>query len=297
MKYSRSTKLHVKGWKKILLGECVFWALLLLSFIAIDYSVDSSNGELFSFRRPQMLLFLVGILPIHLFFLKKYNRIHALMNGVAGATYGKINTNYALLKHMFFTRILVFVLLSMAQPSIGKEKVEGTIKSLELVICLDVSNSMNVMDMDGSESRLTASKRAMNDLINHLTGEKIGVCVFAGSSFVQLPLTSDYDAAKLFIEDVTTTLISQQGTNISSAIETAEEMFSPVKGGKAILLITDGEDHDGNALEKVRSLEDQKIELHVLGVGSATGGPLLKDGERPELGFRTSEKEPYCYPR
>jgi len=276
-------------WKKILIAELVFWGILLLSCTFIDYSVGNSNGELFVFRKPEILWLLLGIIPIHFIYLRKAKRISALTEGMSRLMYRPHNLKFKLLSHLFFTRVIVFLVLALAQPSIGKEKVEGTIKSLELVVCLDVSNSMDVKDMDEDESRLNASKRAMNDLINHLSGEKIGVCVFAGASFVQLPLTTDYDAAKLFIEEVNTNLISQQGTNISSALETVEKMFSPVKGGKAILLITDGEDHDGNAIESVHSLVDKAIELHVLGVGSKKGGPLQVDAQRPELGYRKSK--------
>jgi Ca-activated chloride channel family protein len=278
------------GWKKIAVAEVVFWGILFLFYTITDYSVDKSNGEFFVFRKPEMLFFLITIIPIHFLFLRKSRRISALTRGTSDSMYRPNNFKLKLLGHMLFTRAIVFILLALAQPSIGKEKVTGTIKSLELVVCLDVSNSMDVKDMDGSESRLTASKRAMNDLINRLSGEKIGVCVFAGTSFVQLPLTNDYEAAKLFIEEVNTNLISQQGTNISSALGTAEKMFSPVTGGKAILLITDGEDHDGSAIESVRSLSDKLIELHVLGVGSKKGGPLLVDARRPELGYRKSDK-------
>lgn len=280
-----------KWWKNILLAEFIFWGILLLSYTFIDYSVDKSNSELFVFRKPEILFLLLGIIPIHLIYLRKASRISDLTEGISRSMYRQpYDYKLKLLGHMFFTRVIAFLVLALAQPSIGKEKVAGTIKSLELVVCLDVSNSMNVKDMDGTESRLGACKRAMNDLINHLSGEKIGVCVFAGASFVQLPLTTDYEAAKLFSGEINTNLISQQGTNISNALETAEKMFSLVNGGKAILLITDGEDHDGNAIKSVHSLVDRTIELHVLGVGSKNGGALLVDAQRPELGYRKSDK-------
>ncbi len=272
-----------------MLAEIVFWGILFSFYLFIDYSVDKSKDELFLFRKSEMLFFLLGIIAVHSFFIRKASRLSSIRKGGAHSMFRPININQKLLALFFFTRTIIFILLALAQPSIGKEKVAGTIKSLELVVCLDVSNSMDVKDMEGSESRLAASKRALTDLINHLSGEKIGVCVFAGSSFVQLPLTNDYEAAKLFIEEVNTNLISQQGTNISSALETAKKMFSPVKGGKAILLITDGEDHDGNAIKSVYSLTEHAIELHTLGVGSKKGGPLLLDAQRPELGYRKSD--------
>jgi Ca-activated chloride channel family protein len=289
MKIRESVTNISNSWKKIAIGEIVFWALLFIMYAVIDYSVDYSKGEFFVFRKPSMLFFLLGIIPLHVLFLRKAQHIASFNLGGSKSIYRPNFSKIKWLQHLLFTRVIVFILLALAQPSIGKEKVEGTIKSLELVVCLDVSNSMNVRDMDGNESRLTASKRSMNDLINRLSGEKIGVCVFAGASLVQLPLTNDYEAAKLFIEEVSTDLISRQGTNITSALETAKKMFSPVKGGKAILLITDGEDHDGKAVESVISLAKNTIELHTLGVGSRKGGPLLVDAKRPELGYRKSE--------
>jgi Ca-activated chloride channel family protein len=290
MNFNQTNIGHSLWWKKLLFGELLFWGILTTTYLIIDYSVDNSNGEMLIFRKPLFLLLLTSILPLHWFYLKKIKRISTQSIGNKASMYRSNSTSRKLLGHIFFTRVIIFLVLALAQPSIGKEKVVGTTKSLELVVCLDVSNSMNVKDMEGSESRMTASKRALNDLINHLSGEKIGLCVFAGASFVQLPLTSDYEAAKLFIEDINTDLISQQGTNISSAISTATTMFSPTETGKAVLLITDGEDHDGNALESVRSLKENYIELHVLGIGSKEGGPLQVDALRPELGYRKDKK-------
>ena len=105
---------------------------------------------------------------------------------------------------------------------------------------------MNTKDISKTESRLDISKKAMVQLINSLNGEKLGICVFANEAYVQLPLTRDYHAAKLFIEDIQTSLIQNQGTDISEAFLVSKNMFAKTHTNKGILLVTDGENHEGN---------------------------------------------------
>jgi Ca-activated chloride channel family protein len=174
----------------------------------------------------------------------------------------------------------------MAQPAFGKKKSKGTKETLELVVCVDVSNSMNVKDIADDASRLDITKRALNQLVNQLHGERLGICIFANSAFVQLPLTQDYGAAKLFLEEIETNMISDQGTNINAALETAGKMFSEDRTAKGIIIITDGENHEENPAAVFQELKEKKITTIILGIGTQKGGLVPKDPLRPELGFK-----------
>ncbi len=176
--------------------------------------------------------------------------------------------HYFLLRSTFF-----FIVLAMAQPVSGSRKVNGSKRVLDLVICLDISNSMNTKDMgNGSVSRLTAAKQAIGELLNQLKGERIAVVVFANDAYTQLPLTMDYGAAKLFVPDIETSMITDQGTNIGMALKVAQEQFKDTESGKAILVITDGEDHEDLWKKQLAELKRKHVELAYLGLGSAKGG-------------------------
>jgi Ca-activated chloride channel homolog len=176
--------------------------------------------------------------------------------------------HYFLLRSTYF-----FIILAMAQPVAGSRKVNGSKRVLDLVICLDISNSMNTKDMGGNQtSRLTAGKQAIGELLNQLRGERIAVVVFANNAYTQLPLTMDYGAAKLFIPDIETSMISDQGTNIGRALEVAQEQFKDTESGKAILVITDGEDHEALWKKQLEELKKKNVELAYLGLGSSKGG-------------------------
>ncbi len=176
--------------------------------------------------------------------------------------------HYFLLRTTYF-----FIILAMAQPVAGSRKVNGSKRVLDLVICLDISNSMNTKDMGGNQSsRLTAAKQSIGELLNQLKGERIAVVVFANNAYTQLPLTMDYGAAKLFVPDIETSMISDQGTNIGRALEVAREQFKDTESGKAILVITDGEDHEALWKNQVEELKKKNVELAYLGLGSSKGG-------------------------
>lgn len=196
------------------------------------------------------------------------------------------------LKEAFFPYFLIrcallFILLAMAQPVAGSKKIKGNKKVLDLVICLDISNSMNTVDMSGNQaSRLTAAKHAINELLNKLTGERISVVIFANDAYVQLPLTLDYGAAKLFIPDIESSMISDQGTNIGSALEIAQTQFKDAEAGQAILVITDGEDHADLWKKQIADLATKNITLSYLGLGSEKGGLIPEDPNNPKLGYK-----------
>jgi len=238
-----------------------------------------------------LLLLMIPVLGIFIFNLLRTNRLASnATTRVAKSYLRPVSSMSAFLKFFFFRNALVLLIIAISQPVFGTKKVKGTSESLELVIALDISNSMNTRDISPDMSRLDISKRAIIQLINNLHGEKIGIALFANNAFVHLPITSDYGAAKLFIEDIETDMISSQGTNIAMALNISSRMFSKQKTTKGIILITDGEDHEGSLDAAVKQLKEKKLQLSILGIGTKQGGLIPKNPYRPNLGYKTDAR-------
>lgn len=178
-----------------------------------------------------------------------------------------------ILKFILLMVALALLIVMLARPQMGakisKEKRQG----IETIIALDISNSMLAQDVE--PSRLEKSKMLVENLVDHFYNDKIGLIVFAGDAFVQLPITSDYISAKMFLQNAEPSLIQQQGTDIGEAIRLAMHSFSQNdKTGKAIVVITDGEDHEGDAEAMAKEAEKNGIHVFILGVGSKQGAPI-----------------------
>lgn len=168
---------------------------------------------------------------------------------------------------------LALTIVLMARPQFGTKAEKVKRSGVEVIIALDISNSMMAEDI--TPSRLQKAKMVVSKLVDELDQDKVGMIVFAGDAFTQLPITSDYVSAKMFLETTTPELITRQGTAIGAAVDLAARSFTPQKGvGKAIVLITDGENHEEGALEAVKAAEKKGIVVHVLGVGSLDGSPI-----------------------
>ena len=192
-------------------------------------------------------------------------------------------------KYFWLRNTLFFMAFALAQPIFGAGKVTSTGRNAEILIALDISNSMNVRDINPTESRLSIAKRSLIQLINSLRGEKIGICVFAGNAYVQLPLTGDYDAAKMYVNEIETDMVSQQGTNIGEALLNSARMYSKAKNAKLLLLVTDGENHEGGIDESLKILKDNQVQLAILGLGTKQGGYVPNDPYKPEFGYKILE--------
>lgn len=274
----------------IVVWEVLFW-LIFGAIINSSKLLTKDAHSFFSFQEPHQLQWLWLILPIALIFLYnsyKTTQIPLFSGSKVKTTILKTNSSTkSFLSYFFFRNALVFLIIALAQPAFGKKKVAGTIQSMELVICLDVSNSMNTKDIDRNYSRLAIAKRSINELINKLSGEKIGISIFANDAFTQLPLTLDYYGAKLFVNEIETNMMTNQGTNIKSALENAYSMFTENdKMSKAVVLITDGENHETDPSSILKQYQEKNIQLAVLGIGTRTGGLVPEDPERPEKGFK-----------
>ena len=182
-------------------------------------------------------------------------------------------------KFIILQLALALVILVLARPQMGTKVSHEKRNGIEAIICLDISNSMLAEDVQ--PSRLRKSKMLVENLVDHFSSDKIGLIVFAGDAFVQLPITTDYVSAKMFLHQIEPDLIRSQGTDIAAALDLASNSFTQQKNiGKAIIVITDGEDHEGGALEAAEAAKSKGYKVFILGIGNTSGAPIpLGDGE------------------
>ena len=177
---------------------------------------------------------------------------------------------------LVFAAIALFAVL-LARPQFGSKLETVKRQGVEVMIALDISNSMLAQDVQ--PSRLEKAKRLVAQLVDKMENDKVGMIVFAGDAFTQLPITSDYISAKMFLESINPSLISKQGTAIGAAINLATRSFTPQEGvGRAVIVITDGENHEGGAVEAAKAAAEKGIQVSVLGVGMPDGAPIPVEG-------------------
>ena len=192
-------------------------------------------------------------------------------------------------KFILFSFAFAFLILGIVNPQVGTKLEEVKRKGADLMICLDVSNSMRAEDL--TPNRLEKAKQAISKLLDKLEGDRIGIIVFAGQAYVQLPITTDYSAAKLFLESINTDLIPTQGTDIGAAISLSVESFGKDEGkNKAIVIITDGEDHEEGAIKAAESATEKGIAIHTIGMGSVEGTPIPVFRGNLREGFRKDKE-------
>ncbi len=179
---------------------------------------------------------------------------------------------------------LAFIITGMARPQFGAKLKKVKREGIELMIALDVSNSMMAEDIQ--PNRLERAKRAISRLTDRLKDDKIGLVVFAGDAYTQLPITSDYNSAKLFLNSVSTQIVPKQGTAIGAAINLSARSFTPNgEANKAIVVITDGENHEDDAISAAKNAVDNGIIVHTIGMGLPQGSPIpvVKNGQKDYL--------------
>ena len=178
-----------------------------------------------------------------------------------------------LVKFGLLLTALALLIVMLARPQMGTKISHEKRTGIETIIALDISNSMLAEDV--TPSRLDRAKMMVENLVDHFTNDKIGLIVFAGEAYVQLPITSDFVSAKMFLSSIEPGLIETQGTDIAAAVNMATHSFTQEEGvGKAIIVITDGEDHEGGALEAAQEAKEKGMRVYVLGIGSSKGSPI-----------------------
>ena len=255
---------------------------------------------MFRFEHPEylyLLLVLPVLLLLFIYYMKSKKR--ALKRFGDMALLRTLMPEVALKKqHLKFWILWIccgLFILVIAGPQFGSKLETVKKQGIEVMICLDVSNSM--LSTDVSPTRLGKAKQILSRLVDNLDNDKIGLIVFAGDAYIQLPITSDYISAKMFLSSINPAMVPTQGTAIGSAINLATKSFSPNETAeKTIVLITDGEDHQDNAVGAAEEAVKKNITVNVLGVGSPQGGPIptangyMKDKDGNMVLTRLDEK-------
>lgn len=189
------------------------------------------------------------------------------------------------LKNVIILLAIAALCIGVADPQLGNKYEEVKREGFDVMICLDVSNSMLAEDL--APNRLSRSKQAISKLVDRLKNDRIGIVVFAGQAFVQLPLTTDHAAAKLFLSSIDTDVIPTQGTAIGAAMELAARSFGEkAQKNRAIIVISDGENHEDDAMQVASELTEQGISVHTIGIGSLDGAPIPMYQRGRKLGYR-----------
>lgn len=192
----------------------------------------------------------------------------------------KYKPTFKLILRLIALAALVFVL---ARPRAGEKEKEESVAGIEVMVAFDISNSMLASSTDdpNGTSRLDRAKLLLEKLFNRLTNDKVGLVIFAGSAKVQFPMTTDFYTARMYLNELNPSMMQYQGTSVAEAIGMAMNGFSPDENiHKAIILITDSEDHEGDAVEAAKTAAERGIQVDVVGLGSAKGAPIPMPGGR-----------------
>lgn len=181
-------------------------------------------------------------------------------------------------KFWLFAAAFALLVVAAARPQMGSKLREVEREGVEIMVALDVSNSMLASDF--SPNRLERTKYAVSRVIEGLSEERIGVVVFAGDAYVQLPITSDYLTARNFVERISPTQVTKQGTAIGAALDLATSAFSSdSEGSRVVILVTDGENHEDDALKAAERAAERGVKVYTIGIGTPEGAPINIDGD------------------
>ncbi|MDH6358290.1 VWA domain-containing protein [Parabacteroides sp. PF5-9] len=237
---------------------------------------------MFRFANPDFL-YLLFILPVLIGFyfytiirkkkaIKKYGNPELL-----AALMPEVSSKRQHLKFWLLFGAITLIIFVIAGPQFGSKLETVKRQGIEIMVCLDVSNSM--MSEDVAPNRLEKAKQMLSRLTDGLSNDKVGLIVFAGDAFTQLPITSDYISAKMFLSSINPSMVSSQGTSIGAAINLAARSFTPNEtSDKAIILITDGENHEDDAVGAAQKASEKGIYVNIVGIGSPQGAPIPAGG-------------------
>ena len=233
---------------------------------------------LFRFANPHYLYLLTALPLLAVLFLyaarnrrKRLERFSEskLLHELAPA----VSTRRVRNKFILFLCAAALLIVAAARPQFGSKLKEQTRKGIEIMLAVDVSNSMLAEDFE--PNRLERSKYAINRLLEGMQEDKVGLIVFAGDAYVQLPITADYVTARNFTRQISTDMVSRQGTAIGAAIDLAASSFSSEsEGSRALIIITDGENHEDDAVAAARAAAEKGITLYTIGIGTPEGAPI-----------------------
>ena len=201
--------------------------------------------------------------------IKTFGTLQLLKQLMPGMSRGR-----GVVKAIILWMAFALLVFGLARPQFGSKLTEVKRKGIELIIALDVSNSM--MSQDIQPSRLERAKQSISRLVDQLSNDRVGLIVFAGDAYVQLPVTSDYVSAKMFLSSISPGMVPKQGTAIGSAIDLAASSFGPQsETSKVIIVISDGENHADDPVAVAQRVYAEKgIIIHTIGIGSPKGAPI-----------------------
>jgi Ca-activated chloride channel family protein len=234
--------------------------------------------QLFRFANPEYL-YLLLLLPalIILYLINNLRRKRLLKNlgdaSVVSKLIPEMSISRPYVKFLFIILAVTSCIIMLARPQFGSRLEEVKKQGVEVIIALDVSNSMLAEDIQ--PNRLIRAKQAISRLVDNLDNDRIGLIVFAGDAYTQIPVTTDYVSAKMFLSTITPEMVPKQGTAIGSAIHLGIRSFSPGEGkSKAMIIITDGENHEDDPVAAAEEASAAGIVIHTIGIGSAEGVPV-----------------------
>ncbi|MEW6468313.1 MAG: VWA domain-containing protein [Bacteroidota bacterium] len=243
-------------------------------------------------NKQYIYLFIVIPVMIVIFFLLLQWKKRALFRFAEAGVIAHLIPGRSVLKQVIrfavYTTGIVLLIIGIMNPRIGTRTVEKKKEGIDIMIVLDISNSMKAEDI--APNRLECAKQAIVNLSGKLDGDRLGIVVFAGTPFLQLPITTDYGSAELFVDNIDTDLISAQGTEIGPALRMAARSFGEGSiGSKVIVLITDGETHDQDALDAAQEAAGKGIVVHCIGMATAKGAPIPVEDEYGNIVFKKDE--------
>ena len=247
----------------------------------------------------QIYLYGLGLIPFFILVFFAYNRQNKKMLYKYGdkelimKLMPKLSVFRKRWKFSLLMLAFAFLCISLANPQIGSKLEKAKRLGVDLLIAVDISNSMMAQDIQ--PNRLERSKMAIMQLIDKLQGDRIGVVVFAGKAYPQLPITTDYASAKMFLSSVSTDYINTQGTSLASAITLGTESFDKKKdekrkNNKAIIIITDGEDHEEGAIEAAKLAKEDGIRIYTIGMGLPEGAPIPLYRNGTLIGYKKDQQ-------
>ncbi|MCL1868286.1 MAG: VWA domain-containing protein [Paludibacter sp.] len=234
---------------------------------------------MFRFEKPEILILLI-IIPVlaGIFIYSQRQRKRNLKllgdKDLIAQLMPNISFRRPLIKAVIVLSAIFFIIVALAQPQFGKRKQTDTRRGIDVMIAIDVSNSMLAQDIE--PNRLEKAKLIVSQLVDRMNDDRIGLVVFAGDAYVQLPITADYVSAKMFLQSISPEMVARQGTAIGTAIDLCIKSFgeNKQKSGRAIVLITDGENHEDDAVTAAKLAKQNDIQVDIIGIGTPEGVPI-----------------------
>ncbi len=244
---------------------------------------------MFRLAHPQFLYLLLLIpLLVLLFVLSRHRKKKALARFGDWDLVKRLIPEYSgtreILKFILWSLAWILIVIGMADPQTGSKLEKIKRKGIDMVFALDVSNSMLAQDI--TPNRLERAKQAIIHLLGKLENDRVGLVVFAGKAYVQMPLTTDYSATRLFLSNINPGMIPVQGTSIGDAIKTSAAGFGKTKQSKAVIVITDGENHEDNAIDAARDAAAKGIRVYTIGIGLPDGAPIPVYSGNTQIGYK-----------